>query len=202
MKILYIPRYTNWKDHRCFIYEDFGFNSMKIMINRILSIRPDWEFHVIVPANSNTLDFRINDSHDYHVVFRPMLCVDDPTLQEYHFDALYFKKLKNENDFDIIINCIPEITRNLRGVFYSLNVNDQIKIVNYVTSFVTVIDGSLIRTSDFYRQIEGVICSDFSASSDKLFIDFYKKFYLGQKIRIWDLDHFDEIVYDIENLFI
>ena len=166
-KILYIAQWSMSDGKEMFLTKDGQFIIAKTFLKILKSYLSDFEFIIEVPNFSLTsketraeLETKLKEIHE-NVDFEVNHSFGiSPILNRYSFDAT-----NSYQKYDLIINSIPEITRNIRAMLGS----KKIPIIS-LHHFVDLLqDGELVNNwqngqlfNYFWRQFDGYISSDYN----------------------------------------
>jgi hypothetical protein len=216
MKILYVLQQSIYDSNGKWISADSNINMFAGIVSKILEIKPDWEFFVLIglPFKDIKKPTEILNHKNVHYIENnyPVSSV----LSRYHFDVNNFVKLFKEVKPDVIWNNIPSLTRNWRAIIEESKNSSNVKnplLINCNYWIDTLQEPKVFdeRTSYGIRQIDGALAADlvpFTCNSTKeIFLeevklrlgDFYYKKIL-EKSTIWDFGFSsDELLQNYSN---
>ena len=186
--VLYIPQFNMSDNNKLFITKDGAFIVQKAMLRYFREIstklNTEWSFTILMPDASIVDDgnyvvykkeiAKVAKQTGIKISYFPFDSHLSPILNRYDFNCIEFKKIFDLIQPAIIINNIPEITRNIRATLGSLDC--KIISLHHFTDYVQenqLVDnwknGKLFNY--FYRQVDGYLSSDLNIFNCKASLD-------------------------------
>jgi len=204
VKILYVLQQSIYKEkpEPKWLIADSNINMAVGLISTILKKKSDWKFDVLIGRLGDFDDITTYDDILKHnnVRFIPFDFPVSAFINRQHFNAHAWKTLLENTEYDIIINCTPELSRNIRTLIGNMNYKNMPKLITQCFWMDCPEIGEQKVNREFsydWRQFDGYECSDlcvFTCPSTKAaFFDnakhkFNHKYLdaIGKKSVIWD----------------
>jgi len=164
MNILYIVQQSVYNNNNKWISADSNLIMVAGIVDQLLE-KTDWNIDIMIaPIDkfSDIIDYNqllIRSSNKIKFIVR-----DSPIsafTNRYHFDANFFYNILKEGNYDIIINNIIELTRNIKTVCYELKQYPKIIVSNYWIDCPLINEEKVpLDISYDWRQIDGAECAD------------------------------------------
>ena len=201
MNILYIVQQSIYNNKGQWLSADS--NPMMIMgiIDQLLE-KTDWKFDVMIsPIEmfADITDYRqllVRPSERVRFIPRPGPV--SAFTNRYHFDVELFTEVFKAKHYDVVINNIIELTRNIKTLLWEMKKPVKIVVGNYWIDCPMVGEEKIdLRVSYDWRQIDGAQCADlvtFTCQSTKqIFLincahrmNFAVSTEIGRRATIWD----------------
>lgn len=163
MKVLVIVQQSIYNNNK-WLSADSNPMMMMGLIDQLLE-KTDWTFDVLLAPTEEFADIKSYDEllirKNSRVKFIPRKGPISAFTNRYHFDVCFFESLLS-NNYDVIINNIIELNRNIKTVLFSLNNTTTKTIVgNYWIDCPEINEEKVPKSISYdWRQIDGAECAD------------------------------------------
>lgn len=171
MKLIgFLPQLSNrsYDTGKWHILKDAHFRMMKNQLKAIESYSKDYEYIFFLPVWDQIQDSIEDFFYDLKDEIRKKINIDffefskNVAFNRFHFNMNHFiKRSDNLKKIDILINDVPEITRNFK-IFFNVHLKKEIQIISNV-HYLDIYPETYLcgnESNYFLRQFDGLACSN------------------------------------------
>jgi len=164
MNILYIVQQSIYNNENKWLSADSNIQMTMGIVNELI-LKTDWNVDIMLAPLDQFEDLKdyqnlcLNESPRIRFISRPGPV--SAFTNRYHFDAEDFEFILTHGKYDVIINNIIELTRNIKTVLYDNKLKAKLIVGNYWIDCPEVGEGKVPQNISYdWRQIDGAECAD------------------------------------------